>query len=412
MRLLVAHAAGGAPTQTLTGAFTTVAARSGQSLTVTDVAPPLPGDSMALSPFFVTLGVLFPSLAAGSTSALVFRRSRRAWCVAAPVVAAVVIGAVGAGVADGVSGLGHYPAIAGVIALFSPAVSAPTAVLGRIWPPLVAASVLAFVVLGIPVSGGPSGLAAFGPGFLRVFHPGLPLGLAADAVRSIVYFGGYGTATPLWTLAVWAVVGLGALVLVTTWRQSQKQKQRQSQRQALRAEAAATAESAEATASVDDGRGHHRAIASVPTQGPFPTAGIVVGFDDSGTARRALDEAVRLAAARHEIPHVVYSDHVIIDSDLSGFGHAEMEAARDRKATAVAEAVADIAAHAGIGYTFERSTSSPAEAILESAKALAATDESNPVIVVGRSGHATRHLLGSVPSHLLAHSPYPVLAVP
>ena len=74
-QLLVAQAAGTAPTQALTTAFGAVAAHSGKSLVVTDVVPPLPEDSLALSPFFVILSVLFPSLAAGSASALVFRRA-------------------------------------------------------------------------------------------------------------------------------------------------------------------------------------------------------------------------------------------------------------------------------------------------------------------------------------------------
>ena len=87
LRLLVAQAAGTAPTQALTNAFGAVAAGAKLPLTVTDVVPPLPGDSQALSPFFVILAALFPSLAAGSASALVFRRARPAWCVAAPVVA-------------------------------------------------------------------------------------------------------------------------------------------------------------------------------------------------------------------------------------------------------------------------------------------------------------------------------------
>src|SRR6185312_5954895 len=167
-----------------------VAARSRLPLTVTDVVPPLPGDSMALSPFFVTLGVVFPSLAAGSASALVFRRARPAWCVAAPVAVAVVAGAVAAAVADGVAGLGHYAAIAGIVALFSLAVAAPTAALGRIRPPLVAAAVLVFVVLGVP----------------------------ASAVRGAVYFDGFGTAGPLWVLAAWALAGVAALTLITARR--------------------------------------------------------------------------------------------------------------------------------------------------------------------------------------------------
>jgi hypothetical protein len=44
-------------------------------------------------------------------------------------------------------------------ALFSLAVAAPTAALARVWPPLTALAVLAFIVAGIPVSGGPANLA-------------------------------------------------------------------------------------------------------------------------------------------------------------------------------------------------------------------------------------------------------------
>ena len=377
LRLLVAQAAGAAPAQALTSAIGAVAARSRLPLTVTDVVPPLPGDSMALSPFFVTLGVVFPSLAAGSASALVFRRARPAWCVAAPVAVAVVAGAVAAAVADGVAGLGHYAAIAGIVALFSLAVAAPTAALGRIRPPLVAAAVLVFVVFGIPASGGPSGLAAFGPGFLRVLHPALPVGAAAGAVRGAVYFDGFGTAGPLWVLAAWALAGVAALTLITARRR--------------RVSVAATV--------VADGR-------------PSLLADIVVGFDNSAPARRALGEAARLAAARSASLRVVYADHVVIDSDLSGFGHAEMEAARDRDAAAAAKAAAEIVAEAGVPYTFERRRDAPADAILAAAGDVAAAPEGGPVIVVGRSGHAARHLLGSVPARLLHHSPYPVLTIP
>src|SRR5690348_14930425 len=377
LRLLVAQAAGAAPAQALTSAIGAVAARSRLPLTVTDVVPPLPGDSMALSPFFVTLGVVFPSLAAGSASALVFRRARPAWCVAAPVAVAVVAGAVAAAVADGVAGLGHYAAIAGIVALFSLAVAAPTAALGRIRPPLVAAAVLVFVVLGVPASGGPSGLAAFGPGFLRVLHPALPIGAAASAVRGAVYFDGFGTAGPLWVLAAWALAGVAALTLITARRR--------------RVSVAATV--------VADGR-------------PSLPADIVVGFDNSAPARRALGEAARLAAARSASLRVVYADHVVIDSDLSGFGYAEMEAARDRDAAAAAKGAAEIVAEAGVPYTFERRRDAPADAILAAAGDIAAAPEGGPVIVVGRSGHAARHLLGSVPTRLLHHSPYPVLTIP
>jgi nucleotide-binding universal stress UspA family protein len=393
-RLLLALAQGTAPAQALTTAFDAFAARSGRTLLVTDVVPPLPGDSLALSPFFVILSVLLPGMAAGSASALVFRRSRVAWSVGAPVVAAVGIGVVAAAIVDGMAGLGHFPMIAGIITLFTLAVALPTAALGRIRPPLMALAVLVLVVLSIPVSGGPSGLASFTPAYLRVLHPALPLGVAAGAVRNVAYFGGHGAAGPLWVLTAWAVVGLAALTAVSLARRAQVQH---------RAPGPATA----AAAAVE---GDSRR----PGGAAVPTGGVVVGFDDSAPARRALGEAARLAAAKHEILHVVYADHVIIDSDLAGFAHAEMEQGRDDEASRVAEAAAEISAETGVAYTFERSRSAPAEAILSSASALAdgSGPGAGPLIVVGRSGHGARRLLGSVPTHLLAHSPFPVLAIP
>lgn len=399
LRLLVARAAGIAQAQALTTAFDGVAAHVGQPLAVTDVAPPLPDDTMALSPFFIILGALIPSMAAGSASALAFRRARPAWSVTAPVVAAIATGAVAAGIADGISGLGRYPVIAGIVALFALAVAAPTAALARIWPPLVAVAVLAFVVFGIPASGGPSGLAAFVPGFLRVLQPGLPLGAAASAVRGAAYFGGYGSAGPLWVLAAWALAGVAALTLVTVKRHA-----------ALRA---AGTPGGQVLPGLQKPVANQAVPAPYPNvEDPFATADVVVGFDNSGPARRALGQAAQLATARHGTLHVVYADHAIIGSDLSGFGYAEMEAAREQEATAVAEAAADIAAKVGIPYTFERYQDAPADAILSAAKGVAAEDEHGPVIVVGRSGHSARHLLGSVPAHLLHHSPYPVLAIP
>ncbi len=272
LQLLVGRGGGNAPAQTLATALGAAAAKARHSLTVTDVVPPLANDSMALSPFFVVLGVLFPSLAAGSASALVFRRAHLMWCVSAPVAAAVVIGLVTAGIADGISGLGNYAAVAGIIALFSAAVAVPTAALARTWPPLTAMAVLLFMMFGIPVSGGPSGLAAFGPGFLRVLHPALPLGAAASAMRGTVYFGGHGITGPLWALTAWAAGGIAALTLVTSWRRRTPDPQ----------------------LAVADGTRDERPGGSRPTQ----VVSLVVGFDDSRPAQRALGWATGLFRAR------------------------------------------------------------------------------------------------------------------
>jgi nucleotide-binding universal stress UspA family protein len=366
---------------------------------VRDVVPARASDSQGLSSWFVVLSVLIPSLAAGSASAMAFRRAPRAWSVAVPVAMAVVSGLIAAAIADGIAGLGNYAAIAGIVALFSLAVAAPTAVLARIRPPLVALGVLVFIVAGIPVSGGPANLASFTPGFLRVFYPALPLGIAASTIRNVVYFGGHATTPYLWTLAAWALAGVVGLILVT----------------ALRRPGPALTEpvmSPLAVAEPVSARPGHPPVPGIPDPRAAQSVTLVVGFDDSEPARRALIWGADLIKTRPGVLHVIYADHMLIDSDLSGFARAEMEEARDEKAASVAEAAADIAAATGVPYTFERRQESPADAILHAAGIHAATETaSTPVIVTGRSHHVAHHVIGSVPVRLLHQSPYPVLTI-
>ena len=399
LRLLVTQAGGTGPEQALSGAFAVVAAQSGRHLIVSDVVPPRASDAQALSSWFVVLSVLIPSLAAGSASAMAFGRARGVWSVAAPVAAAVVSGAVAAAIADGLAGLGHYAAIAGIVALFSLAVAAPTAVLARIWPPLVAVAILAFIVFGIPASGGPANLASFTPGFLRVLYQVLPLGIAASTIRNIVYFGGHGTSGYIWTLAAWALAGVGGLILVTAPRRAGL---------ALTGPVMPPLVLAEPASAGPD----HAAVPGTPDPRAAQSITLVVGFDDSEPARQALIWGADLIRTRPGALHVIYADHVLIDSDLSGFAHAEMEETRDAKAASVAEAAAEIAEAAGVPYTFERRQESPADAILHAADIYAAAEPASaPVIVTGRSHHAAHHVIGSVPARLLNQSPYPVLTI-
>jgi hypothetical protein len=221
LRLLTAGAGGIGPVQALTGAFDAVAARTGQHLLVVDVVPPLPGDSEAFSAFFVILGVLFPSLVTGIASSLL-RRSPPAWRVGMLVAVAVVIGLIAAGIADGVAGFGDYLAIAGIVGLFSLAISAPTAALARIKPAAAVVAFLVFVVCGIPASGGPGALATFAPGFVRVLDPALPFGVAVAALRSTVYFHGHDASGQLGVLAVWAAVGFAALILLVSRQRAKR----------------------------------------------------------------------------------------------------------------------------------------------------------------------------------------------
>ena len=394
LRLLVTQAGGTGPEQAITGAFTAVAAHSGRRLVVSDVVPPRASDTQALSSWFIVLSVLIPSLAAGSASALALRRTPRAWSVGAPVAAAVVSGAVAAAIADAIAGLGNYAAIGGIVALFALAVAAPTAVLARIRPPLAALALLAFIVLGIPASGGPANLASFTPGFLRALSPVLPLGVAAGAIRNVAYFGGHATAQYTWTLAAWALAGVAGLILVTARRRP---------------------------APVLAGPGVPPLDVAGPGRAPVPGAAghrtaesvtLVVGFDDSEPARRALAWGADALRNRPGDLHVIYADHALIDSDLSGIGRAEMDEDRDEKAARVAEAAAQIAGAAGVPYTFERRQEPPPEAILQAAGVHAAAAYGTPMIVTGRSHHAAHQVIGSVPGRLLRQSPYPVLTIP
>jgi nucleotide-binding universal stress UspA family protein len=256
---------------------------------------------------------------------------------------------------------------------------------------------LVFIVFGIPVSGGPANLASFTPGFLRVLFPVLPLGIAASTIRNVVYFGGHATSAYLWTLAAWALAGVAGLILVT----------------ALRRPAPALAGPAIPVVPAEPvfARPGDTPVPGIPEPRTGQSITLVVGFDASEPARRALVWGADLLRTRPGTLHVIYADHVLIDSDLSGFARTEMDEARDEKAASVAEAAKEIAATAGTPYTFERRQESPADAILHAASVHAAEPASTPIIVTGRSHQAAHQVIGSVPVRLLHQSPYPVLTI-
>lgn len=82
---------------------------------------------------------------------------------------------------------------------------------------LAAVPLLLFLVIGIPASGGPAGLALFMPGFFRWFASWLPVPRALSAITGTIYFGGNGVGTDLWVLAVWTVAGLVVHLATALW---------------------------------------------------------------------------------------------------------------------------------------------------------------------------------------------------
>jgi len=139
---------------------------------------------------------------------------------------------------------------------------------------------------------------------------------------------------------------------------------------------------------------------------------LVVGFDDSESARRALAWGANMLRGGRGTLHVIYADRVLIASDLPGFARAGMDRARDEKAASAAATAAHIAATAGVPHTFERRRESPGKAILIAAGIQDAAEPGcPPVIVTGRSRRAGRRAIGSVPGRLLRRSPYPVVTI-
>lgn len=141
---------------------------------------------------------------------------------------------------------------------------------------------------------------------------------------------------------------------------------------------------------------------------------LVVGYDASEPANRALDWSIAILADRPGTLHVVYVGHPAAGAGLSGLGYAEMMEANDEVADDTRKVVEERLGSAGLMWSFERRDGAPAEEILAAARHRASSAPSNTTtfIVVGRSAHAIHHLIGSVPVGLLHHSDYPVVVIP
>jgi nucleotide-binding universal stress UspA family protein len=147
-----------------------------------------------------------------------------------------------------------------------------------------------------------------------------------------------------------------------------------------------------------------------------PPAGnlyLVVGYDGSPPAIRALDAAARLLYGRTGSIEVVYVGHLPSIDMLSPGAIAEMEAnfgdiARELR-TAASEQLRDREAR----WRFERRQGLiPDELIAAAADVRDSHPGDNVVIAVGSSSHAMYRLVGSVAVSLARRSPVPLVVVP
>jgi nucleotide-binding universal stress UspA family protein len=148
----------------------------------------------------------------------------------------------------------------------------------------------------------------------------------------------------------------------------------------------------------------------------------VVGFDGSAPARHALDAAARLLNDRPggmEIVYVAHLSALLAGGDVGGRASAEAlqgfdDATRDLADEVRAHMQATHLRGAAQHWHFQRRDGAIADQLIAAAEDLRRKHGPGAavVIVVGRSEHGYRHVLGSVPQALERHAHYPVVVIP
>jgi nucleotide-binding universal stress UspA family protein len=156
-----------------------------------------------------------------------------------------------------------------------------------------------------------------------------------------------------------------------------------------------------------------------PTSGYQPTTGdlyLVVGYDGSAPATRALDAAAALLRGRGGSIDVVYVPHMPSVDMLSPGAVAGMEATFDEMARDLHTQASEQLRGREERWQFERGqdmiTDIPSALIAVAQKLRDAHPDDNVAIVVGSSSQAMHRMVGSVAVALARHSPVPLVIVP
>jgi len=147
-----------------------------------------------------------------------------------------------------------------------------------------------------------------------------------------------------------------------------------------------------------------------------PHAGLVrlvVGYDGSPPASRALDAAVRLLLGRSGRIEVVYVTQLSSLAMLSPGAIAEIESDFDQIEQELRAAAAGQLRASGVAWEFERRQGIVTDQLIAAATTVrGAHDNQTVAIVVGSSSHATHRAVGSIAVGLARHSPVPLVIVP
>jgi nucleotide-binding universal stress UspA family protein len=140
---------------------------------------------------------------------------------------------------------------------------------------------------------------------------------------------------------------------------------------------------------------------------------LVVGYDGSPPASRALDAAVRLLQGRIGRIEVVYVAHLSSLAALSPGAIAEIEHDFDEIEQELRGTAAEQLRASGAAWDFGRRQGIVADELVAAATAIRdAHPDQTVAIVVGSSSHAAHRVVGSVAVSLARQSPVPLIIVP
>jgi nucleotide-binding universal stress UspA family protein len=150
-----------------------------------------------------------------------------------------------------------------------------------------------------------------------------------------------------------------------------------------------------------------------PETSPVPQAHLVVGFDGSPPAARALDAAVRLLTVRPGRITVVWVAHLTSTVELSADAVAIVESDFDKVAAELRAAAAKRLDGSAVPWDFQWRQGPIAQELIAVAESLHGVEPDDVVaIVVGSSSSAMHRIVGSVAVNLARHAPLPAMIVP
>jgi nucleotide-binding universal stress UspA family protein len=149
------------------------------------------------------------------------------------------------------------------------------------------------------------------------------------------------------------------------------------------------------------------------TESPSGNLHLVVGYDGSPPAVRALDAAVRLLQGRAGNIEVVYIAHLPSIDMLSAGAVGEMEANFDDVAQELRTMASEQLRGSEERWRFERRQGPIADELIAAAEGIRDHHPGDTVaMVVGSSSSTVHRMVGSVAVSLVRRSPVPLVIVP